>query len=110
VASGSPRSRRRIISTRCGKLSCLPSSVSNASVKVLGEQFEEPRVIGLGMSLRTKERLLEIWIKDGRNEKVRANVSNKMRQFLKLDPDNVTLYYKDHMQSIQVTFLFYSIS
>jgi hypothetical protein len=53
-------------------------------------------VIGLGLSLRTKERLLEVWLKDGRNEKVRTNVSNKLRQFLGLDPDNVTLYYKEH--------------
>ena len=62
----------------------------------LGEQFEEPKVIGLGLSLRTKERLLQIWIKDGRNEKVRNNVSNKLRQFLHLDPTSVTLYYKEH--------------
>ena len=66
----------------------------------LGEQFEEPRVIGLGLSLRTKERLLEIWLKDGRNEKVRANVSNKLRQFLNLDPESVTLYFKEHQKSI----------
>jgi len=46
---------------------------------LIGEQFEEPKVIGLGLSLRTKERLLEIWLKDGRNEKVRTNVSNKLR-------------------------------
>lgn len=58
--------------------------------------FEEPKVIGLGLSLRTKERLLEIWIKDGRNEKVRTNVSNKIRQLLELDPESVTLYYKEH--------------
>ena len=58
--------------------------------------FEEPKVIGLGLSLRTKERLLEVWIKDGRNEKVRTNVSNKIRQILDLDPENVTLYYKEH--------------
>mmetsp|Transcript_34827 Transcript_34827/g.26001 ORF Transcript_34827/g.26001 Transcript_34827/m.26001 type:complete len:172 (-) Transcript_34827:339-854(-) len=38
---------------------------------LIGEQFEEPKVIGLGLSLRTKERLLEVWLKDGRNEKVR---------------------------------------
>jgi len=69
---------------------------------ILGEQFEEPRVIGLGLSLRTKERLLEIWLKDGRQEKVRANVSNKLRQFLGLDPDSVTLYYKEHQKSIKV--------
>ena len=62
----------------------------------LGEQFEEPRVIGMALSLRTKERLLEVWIKDGRNDKVRTNVSNKLRQVLNLDPDSVTLYYKEH--------------
>jgi hypothetical protein len=61
-----------------------------------GEQFEEPKIIGMGLSLRTKERLLEVWLKDGRNEKVRTNVSNKLRQVLNLDPENVTLYYKEH--------------
>jgi translation initiation factor 4E len=59
-------------------------------------------VIGMGLSLRTKERLLEVWLKDGKNEKVRTNVSNKLRQFLNLDPDNVTLYYKEHQKSIKV--------
>jgi len=51
--------------------------------------------------LRTKERLLEVWLKDGRNEKVRANVSNKLRYLLGLDPENVTLYYKEHQKSIK---------
>ena len=67
-----------------------------------GENFEEPRVIGMGLSLRTKERLLEVWLKDGRNEKVRTSVSNKLRQVLNLDPDQVTLYYKEHQKSIKV--------
>lgn len=35
---------------------------------LIGEQFEEPKVIGLSLSLRTKERLLQVWIKDGRND------------------------------------------
>ncbi len=56
----------------------------------------------MALSLRTKERLLEVWIKDGRNEKVRTNVSNKLRQVLNLDPDSVTLYYKEHQKSIKV--------
>ena len=67
-----------------------------------GENFEEPRVIGMGLSLRTKERLLEVWLKDGRNEKVRTSVSNKLRQVLNLDPEQVTLYYKEHQKSIKV--------
>lgn len=67
---------------------------------LISEQFEEPRVIGMALSLRTKERLLEVWLKDGQNEKVRSNVSNKLRQILNLDPDSITLYYKEHMKSI----------
>jgi hypothetical protein len=98
VGYGSSRLRKRITSIRCGNLYFWLLSVNILKVDIvfLGEQFEEPRVIGLGLSLRTKERLLEIWLKDGRNEKVRANVSNKLRQVLNLDPDNVTLYYKEH--------------
>ena len=69
----------------------------------LGEQFEEPKVIGASLSLRTKERLLQVWLKDGRNERIRTNVSNKIRHFLNLDPTNVTLYYKEHIKSIKVS-------
>ena len=58
-------------------------------------------MIGMALSLRTKERLLEVWLKDGRNEKVRTNVSNKLRQVLNLDPESVTLYYKEHQKSIK---------
>ena len=52
--------------------------------------------------MRTKERLLEIWLKDGRSEKVTSSVSNKIRQILNLDPESVVLYYKEHQRSIQV--------
>lgn len=68
---------------------------------MIGEQFEEPKVIGASLSLRTKERLLQVWLKDGRNDAVRTNVSNKIRHFLALDPTNVTLYYKEHIKSIK---------
>ena len=67
-----------------------------------GEQFEEPKVIGASLSLRSRERLLQVWLSDGRNERVRTNVSNKIRHFLELDPSSVTLYYKEHIKSIKV--------
>ena len=72
-------------------------------VNSAGEQFEEPNVIGASLSLRTKERLLQVWLRDGRNDRVRTNVSNKIRHFLALDPANVTLYYKEHIKSIKVS-------
>ena len=33
---------------------------------------------------------------------MRTNVSNKIRHFLELDPNSVTLYYKEHIKSIKV--------
>jgi len=68
---------------------------------MIGEQFEEPNVIGLGLSLRTKERLFEVWIKDSTSLKIRQDISNKIRHFLNLDPNDVTLYYKNHKNSIK---------
>jgi len=32
---------------------------------------------------------------------VKAQVSNKMRQILQLDPDSTTLYFKEHQNSIK---------
>lgn len=99
--SGFQRSRRRTTLTRCGNLCSSLLLVSHIECNTVGEQFEEPKVIGLGLSLRTKERLLQVWLKDGRNDKVRTGVSNKLRQILQLDPENVTLYYKEHQKSIK---------
>ena len=61
-------------------------------------------MIGASLSLRTKERLLQVWLKDGRSQRVRTNVSNKIRHFLNLDPTSITLYYKEHQKSIKVGF------
>ena len=51
-------------------------------------------MIGANLSLRSREHLVQIWLKDGRDEKLRVNVGNKLRHFLNLDPSSVTLFYK----------------
>jgi hypothetical protein len=58
-------------------------------------------VIGANLSLRSREHLVQIWLKDGRDDKLRVNVGNKLRHFLNLDPSSVTLFYKQHVQSIK---------
>ena len=68
---------------------------------LIGEQFAEPNVIGVSLSLRTKEKLIQVWLKDATNQKMKALVSNRMRHFMKLDPDSTTLYFKDHQNSIK---------
>ena len=68
---------------------------------IIGEQFNEPNVIGISLSIRQKDKLLQVWLKDSQEKKTRAMVSNKMRHFLKLDPDSTTLYFKEHIASIK---------
>ncbi len=58
-------------------------------------------MLGAGLSIRKKECIMQVWLKDGRNERVRSNVSNKIRHILNLDPDQVTLFYKEHCKAIK---------
>ena len=67
---------------------------------VIGEQFE-PGVIGVSISLRSKEKLIQVWLKDARDPVMKAQVSNRMRHFMKLDPNSTTLYFKEHQGSIK---------
>mmetsp|Transcript_523 Transcript_523/g.648 ORF Transcript_523/g.648 Transcript_523/m.648 type:complete len:103 (-) Transcript_523:467-775(-) len=68
---------------------------------LIGEQFDEPQVIGVNLSLRSKESLLQLWLKDGSDETMKTEVSNRLRHFLDLDPHKLTLYYKEHRMSMQ---------
>ena len=68
---------------------------------IIGEQFTEPNVIGISLSLRQKDKLLQVWLKDSQNQKTKAKVSNLMRHYLKLDPEFTTLYFKEHIASIK---------
>lgn len=58
-------------------------------------------MIGVSLSLRSKEKLIQVWLKDATDQKMKTIVSNKMRHFLKLNPDLTTLYSKDHKASIK---------
>ena len=68
---------------------------------LIGEQFGELNVIGVSLSLRAKEKLIQIWLKDAQDQKMRARVANRMRSFLNLGADMTTLYFKDHQNSIK---------
>lgn len=37
---------------------------------VIGEMFEEPNVVGIGMAIRSREDLLSVWNEDNSNDKV----------------------------------------
>jgi len=58
-------------------------------------------VIGVSLSLRTKEKLIQVWLKDATDYKIKSIVSNKMRHYLKLNAESTTLYFKDHQSSMK---------
>ena len=69
-------------------------------VAMIGGQFDQG-VIGVSISLRTKEKLVQVWLKDAKCQAMKAAVSNKMRHYMKLDPNSTTLYFKCHQKSIE---------
>ena len=68
---------------------------------LIGEHFGETGAIGANISFRTRDVLLQVWLKDARDPKVKAQASNRIRHCLKLDPTVCTLYFKAHQNSIK---------
>ena len=69
---------------------------------LIGEHFGETGAIGANISFRARgDVLLQVWLKDARDPKVKAQASNRIRHCLKLDPSICTLYFKAHQNSIK---------
>lgn len=41
---------------------------------VIGEMFEEPNVVGIGMAIRSREDLLSVWNEDNSNPQVALRI------------------------------------
>ncbi|CAM9408871.1 unnamed protein product [Ascophyllum nodosum] len=67
---------------------------------VIGEMFEEPNVVGIGMAIRSREDLLSVWNEDNTIEKVRFIIGEKLKQVLDLEPSTL-IEYKHHQVAIQ---------
>jgi hypothetical protein len=68
---------------------------------LVGEQFDEPNMLGAVFSIRGRETILEIWFNYFKIEKVKDSVAQKLRYLLQLD-ENFTIYFKDNERSLQV--------
>ena len=82
--------------TKCKKDDDVDAMWESILLALVGEQFKDLNVIGVSLSLRAKERLIQVWLKDASNHQKKAAISNKIRQYLKLDPETTTLYFKYH--------------
>ena len=75
---------------------------------LIGEEFEDfdkaLNILGVVLSIRSKRNVLEIWIRDGSDEKLRIAVGEKLREAVQLNPENLTLHFKIHSKSLAVPF------
>ena len=68
---------------------------------LVGEQFDEPNMLGAVFSIRGRETILELWFNFFKIEKMKDSVAQRLRYLLQLD-ENFTIYFKDNERSIQV--------
>lgn len=67
---------------------------------MIGEQLDEPTILGTTLSIRGRETIIELWFDYNKNEKVKTALGQKIKSILNLDK-NVMIYFKDNSLSLQ---------
>jgi translation initiation factor 4E len=62
----------------------------------IGECFDEPSVVGVGMAVRTKGDILSVWNSDNSNDDVRFAIGEKLKAILDLEPSTMIEYKHFH--------------
>ena len=60
-----------------------------------------PNVAGVVLSVRQKKNLIEIWIKNSKDEEERIKIGEKLRDVLELEPTNLVFHFKEHIKSLE---------
>lgn len=68
-------------------------------IATIGEQFDEPDVVGISVCIRRSEDLLSVWNGDNRNDEVRFRIGEKLKEILDLEPSTI-IEYKHHAESM----------
>ncbi len=66
----------------------------------IGEQFDQPDVVGVSVCIRKAEDLISVWNTDNRNPDIRFCIGERMKEILDLEPSTV-IEYKAHAESMQ---------
>lgn len=64
------------------------------------ELFDEPNVVGVVLSIRTKEDVLSVWNRDSSNQRAKLAIGEKVKQILHLGPRSI-IQYKHNKLSIK---------
>ncbi len=71
---------------------------------LIGEQFDEPHILGAVLSLRGRETIIEIWFNYFKYDKIKNAVAEKFRKLILGDKSEseygMTIYFKDNGQSL----------
>jgi translation initiation factor 4E len=67
---------------------------------LVGEQFDEPNMLGAVLSIRGRETIIELWFNYFKYDKIKNGVAQKLRSLLQLD-QSFTVYFKDNEKSLQ---------
>ena len=66
---------------------------------LIGEQFDEPNILGAILSIRGRETIIELWVNYFQSETIKNKVAEKFRALLNSEVA-INFYFKDIMQSI----------
>ena len=69
----------------------------------IGEHFNDLNVVGVVLSLRTNEEIIQLWLKDTKLESSKLEASKKLKELLEIDFTNIHIYFKDHEKSMIVS-------
>ncbi len=66
---------------------------------IIGEQFDEPEVLGAVLSVRGRETIIELWF-NIKNPSTKSMIAEKLKVLLCIDKATV-LYFKDNESSLK---------
>jgi len=64
------------------------------------EEFQEPNVVGIVLSIRAREDVLSVWNRDSNNQRAKAAIGERFKEILHLHPQ-VVIQYKHNKLSIK---------
>ena len=66
---------------------------------MIGEQLDEPNILGAVLSIRGRETIIELWFNYFKYEKIKNTLAQKLRVVLQID-SNYNIYFKDNEKSL----------
>eukprot|EP00286_Rhodomonas_abbreviata_P005879 CAMPEP_0181323058 /NCGR_PEP_ID=MMETSP1101-20121128/19572_1 /TAXON_ID=46948 /ORGANISM="Rhodomonas abbreviata, Strain Caron Lab Isolate" /LENGTH=297 /DNA_ID=CAMNT_0023431039 /DNA_START=93 /DNA_END=986 /DNA_ORIENTATION=+ len=79
---------------------CLGKCWEELLFGAIGEAFAEPDVVGVVLSVKPKEDVIQVWNRDNQDNNVRFEIGEKLKMVMTLDQSNV-IEYKEHALSMK---------